>query len=199
MTEPGVAPAIPPEIEQEEPPLAPPPPPTAEFKAIERERGYFGWGMNSNLFASYIFQNSLNGILTAGLKAVIADPNHFGEKLGLAEDALEYKVGLGAALGYDIDSKLTFSIPLLTEAAQYFKEGSLWGFDPFIAAGLNLNLLGTDFRFGGLGLQFYGGVMADIAWLGGKNGITIGYNRLLVEGSRLVQGYYVGLIYPIKL
>jgi hypothetical protein len=199
LTEPPIAPATPPEVDGSEQILTPPPAPTAEFKALEKERGLFGRDMNCNLFASYIFQNSLNGIGTAGLKAVFADPNHYGEKLGLAEDALEYKVGLGVALGYDIDSRLTFSIPLITEAALYFKEGSLLGMDPFVAAGLNLNLLGTDFKFGGLGLQLYGGVMKDLGWFGGKSGIAIGYNRMLVEGSRLVQGYYIGVIHPIRL
>ena len=32
-----------------------------------------------------------------------------------------------------------------------------------------------------------------------KTGIALGYNRLIVEGSRTSQGYYVSASQPIKL
>ena len=200
--EPPIAPAIPPEIEGSEEAveiLMPPPPPTSEFKAFEKEPGIFRMNQNAEVTGAYVFENLLLGTLFVGGNLIVSDSNHLGEKIGLAEDALEYKIGLGLALGYDSGNNPIFSIPLQTGATLYFKEGSLYGYDPFAGIGFNLNLIGTDFHFGGIGYQLFGGILADLGWLGGKTGLAIGYNSFIVEGARQAKGVFFSLTQPIRL
>jgi hypothetical protein len=199
ITEPLISPVTPPELENTGQILTPPTAPAAEFPVYEKERGIFKWDVDTELNGSYLFQNLILGMAALGGNARIKDPNRFGEKLGLAEDALEYKAGLALAFGLDINGKPAFSIPLHCGAALYFKEGSFYGYDPFVGAGLNLNLIGSDFRMGGFGYQLYGGVLMDLGWPAGKTGFAFGYNKLSVEGSRLAQGYYISASQPIKL
>lgn len=198
ITEPSIAPATPPEIEGNEEILAPPPAPAPEFKTYVKEPGIFHLDQKAELTGSYLFENWLAGTFSAGADLIIGDSNHLGEKIGLAEDALEYKVGLGLALGYDAGNQPIFSVPLHAGASLYFKEGSLYGFDPFAGIGVNLNIIGTDFRFGGIGYQLFGGILVDLGLSGEKTGIALGYNRLNVEGSRLAQGYCVFATQPVK-
>ena len=199
LVEPAITPATPPAVEGNEQILEPPASPTSEFIAPAKDKGKFGLERKTELTGSYLFQNLLLGTFALGGNLIMADSNHLGEKIGLAEDALEYKVGLGVALGFDAGNKHIFSIPLDAGATLYFKEGSLYGFDPFAGIGINLNLLGTDFKFGGMGYQLFGGILLDLGWGDGKTGIALGYNRLIVEGSRTSQGYYVSASQPIKL
>lgn len=198
----SIAPATPPEIEGAVKILPPPPAPTAEIEPRKDDAGFFRQNLDAEISGAYLFnrgQRGLLGILAGGANVIIADANHLGEKIGLAEDALEYKLGLGGLLGYDVNDQPLFSIPLSAGAALYLKEGSLWGFDPFIGAGLNLNLIGTDFRLGGIGFQLYGGILIDLGWLKRKTALLIGYNSYRVEGSRLAEGIFISLSQPLKL
>ena len=59
------------------------------------------------------------------------------------------------------------------------------------------NLIGTDFRLGGLGFKFFGGIVLDFGWLGGRTELALGYNGYRVEGSRLAEGLFISLSQPL--
>lgn len=205
---PEIAPAPPPLTSTNEadpilPPPPPPPPPISEVDTLKDNPGLFGWGINTDLSGSYLInrtgQQGLLGVLALGGDIIFDDPFAIGSRIGLAEDAVEYKAGLGLAFGNDTNNNPTFSIGLSTDAVLYLKEGSLFGLDPFIGAGLNLNILGTDGKMGGMGGQLYGGILADLGLGAGKTGFSIGYNSIKVADARLAEGLFFSVTQPIKL
>jgi hypothetical protein len=205
---PEIAPTPPPETtstKEANPilPPPPPPPPITEVDTLKEEPGLFGWGINTDLNGSYLInrtgQQGLLGVLAVGGDIIFDDPLAIGSRIGLAEDAVEYKAGLGLAFGNDINNNPIFSLGLSTDAVLYLKEGSLFGLDPFVGAGLNLNLVGTDSKIGGLGGQLYGGILADLGLGAGKTGFSIGYNSIKVADSRLAEGLFFSVTQPIKL
>lgn len=175
-----IAPMTPPEVRQVEI-LSPPPPPTPEVQLPAKAPGYFGWDLKSEINGGFYPP----GILAAGLNVLFADPYHLGAQIGLAEDALEFKAGLNLALGS------FFTLPLYGGATLYFKEGSLFGFDPFTGVGLNLTT-------GGLGYQLYGGMLLNLG-RPEKTALLLGYNSYRIEGSRSFEGIFFSLCQPIKL
>jgi len=122
-----------------------------------------------------------------------------GEKIGLAEDAVEYKLGLGYAFGNDSNNNQLRSIPLFADAVIYLKENSLFGMDPYVGAGCNFNLYGTGQKSGGMGAQFYSGVLADFGFSSGKTALALGYSSYRVEGSGSTGGFAFTVTQPLKL
>ncbi|MEA3494132.1 MAG: hypothetical protein U9R38_07100 [Candidatus Margulisiibacteriota bacterium] len=177
-----------PEVVPEVPP--PPPPPTYEVQTLEEDKGLFGWGINSNVSGKLLY-----GSILAGIRGdiVFSDPLMIGEKIGLAEDAVEYRVGSG----FSISDKLK-TIPLYADAVVYLKEGSLFGTDGYIGTGLSYNLYGTGQQSGGLGGQFYVGILTNLG-LEERAGINIGYASYNVGSNLSDSGIYISLSQPLKL
>ncbi|MFH1684559.1 MAG: hypothetical protein ABIA67_06730 [Candidatus Margulisiibacteriota bacterium] len=194
VVKPQISPVQPPKVETTKeivpdvPP--PPPPPTYDVTTIEKDKGLLGWGLNADIGGKLLF-----GSLMAGVRGdvIFADPLMLGEKIGLAEDAVEYKVGLGFAL---TDTLKT--VPLYADAIVYLKEGSLFGMDPYVGAGLNYNLYGTGKVSGGLGGQLSLGVLADFG-LGSRTEIALGYGTHKVGDNLSVSGLTISLSQPIRL
>jgi hypothetical protein len=193
---PQIAPAQPPTTEPtpesagEVPPL-PPLPPDYNLKVKEEDRGIFGWGWNADAGAKLLF----GSILLAGRgDLVFSDPLLLGEKIGLAEDAVEYKLGTVLVISDKIKS-----IPLFADSVVYLKEGSFFGQDPYIGAGLILNILGSGSVMGGLGGQIYGGVLSDFGFKSGKTGITVGYASYKVGSALSDSGCFISICQPLKL
>jgi hypothetical protein len=191
---PQISPVQPPKVEATPeviPDLPPPPPPPSyEVETIEENNGIFGWGINSSVGGKLLY-----GSILAGVRGdlVFADPLLLGEKLGLAEDAVEYKVGTG----FVISDKLK-SIPLFMDAVVYLKEGSLFGMDSYVGTGLIFNLYGTGQQSGGLGGQIYLGFLADFGFEE-RTGINVGYASYNVGSNISDKGIYVSLSQPLKL
>ena len=178
----------------------PPEPPTT--KTTETKKGLFGWGLNTDLSGLYLMtrnQTGLMGAVGARGDIVFDDPLKLGSRIGLAEDALEYKVGLGLAFGADVNNAPINTIPLFADAVLYFKEGSLFGMDPYMGLGANLNLYGTGQTSGGLGSQIYGGLLADFGFEAGKTGFQIGYNAHRVGNTLLAEGISFSVMQPFIL
>lgn len=197
---PQIAPVTPPkmvtlEAEPEAPPQ--PPPPAYEIKKPEAPRGIFGWGLNSDLGGGYTLGRG--SAFSASGKIAFGDPFNLGSRFGLAEDAFEYKTGIGLVIGNDANNLSMFSLPFLAEAVVYLKEGSLFGLDPYLGCGANLNLIGTDSTLGGMGVQLYGGVLADFGSESGKAGISIGYYSLKVGNIRALEGLTISVSQPFIL
>ena len=179
----------------------PPAPPTEEELEVilpEESKGLFGWGINTDIGGSFLFNNN-GGLFGARGNIIFSDPLKMGAAIGLAEDAFEYKLGLGAVAGKDGNNNLLRSLPLYADTTLYLKEGSLFGLDPFIGAGLNLNLYGSDQKSGGLGGEFYGGILADFGFEAGKTAFTLGYGSNKVEGGLYTEGVYLLVSQPFKL
>lgn len=203
---PEIAPAQPPQTEPtpeavpEEVPPPPPPPPAYETEVLKKDTGIFGWGMSADVSGNYTYnrgQQGLLGLLLARGDILFDDPLALGERLGLAEDAVQYKLGLGLALGSDVNEQRIFSIPVFAGANIYLKEGSLGGMDPFVGAGLNLNLLGSDAKMGGMGTEIYGGVLVDLGFEAGKTEFSVGYNTLRISDSYLSEGIILSVTQPL--
>ncbi len=178
----------------------PPPPPTNH--AAKTNNGIFGLNTRADINGSYAYasgQKGFLGLLGGGANIIFADPALFGSKLGLAEDALEHKVGLGAYVGQDKNDLNMFSIPLIADVTLYLKEGSFFGLDPFVGAGLNLNLIGTNSTFGGMGYNLYTGMLADLGWAAGPTEFKVGYRSIKVGDIRTSDGIIFGIGQPIKL
>lgn len=194
---PEIAPAQPPKVEatpeavSEEVPPPPPPPPTYMEQLPKEDEGVFGWGLNTDIGAKLLAGSILFG--TRG-DLVFADPLQIGGKLGLAQDAVEYKLGSG----FVISDKLK-SIPLFADAVVYFKEGAMFGMDPYAGAGLIYNLYGTGQSMGGLGGQAYFGILADLGFASGKTGIALGYATYQVANNVSDSGIFITAAQPLKL
>lgn len=192
---PEIAPAQPPKVEsteevsaEEVPP--PPPPPTFVVEPQPENKGLFGWGIDSNVGGKLLF----GSIMLAGRGDIVfADPLLLGEKIGLAEDAVEYKTGLGLVIGDKLKS-----LPLYADAVVYLKEGSLMGMDPYVGAGLIFNLYGSGRVSGGLGSQIYLGILADLG-LEERTGISAGYGTYKVGDNLSDSGIFFSVAQPLKL
>jgi hypothetical protein len=182
-----------------EPPAAPP----AEYQPYEREKGLFHRSLDARLSGFYLLnragQQGLFGLIGGGCDLIFPDPNKLGSLVGLAEDALEYKVGLGLALGNGLNNQALWSLPLDLGATLYLREKSFYGLTPFVGTSLALNLFGTDNRSGGLGFQLYAGVENDPAKPGGRTGLTVGYGSYRITDGLFAEGLFFSLSQPIRL
>jgi hypothetical protein len=194
---PGIAPPPAPEIATNEADnlLAPPPPPASEFPVLKDNPGLFRWRCPAELNANYLLFSTVGG----SLDLKFDDPWQFGRRLGLAEDALEYSLGLGLTLGFDDGGRSFFSFPLECGARLYLPEGSLWGADPFCGLALDLNLLGTGGQTGGTGLKLYGGLRQDRGQPLGRLDLAFGVGSQRVGDARAINTFFLTLGRPIVL
>jgi len=206
VVRPEIAPVPPPAIMTPEVvPVLPPPPPPPSYEAeqLKGPAGLFGWGVNAAVGGSYLMnrvgQQGLLGLLTIRGDMVFEDPLMLGAKIGLAEDAVEYKLGVGLAFGNDLNNNPIKSIPFFADSVVYLKERSLFGLDPYVGAGLAFNLYGTGQRSGGIGLQLYGGILCDFGLGSGKTGIALGYGSLKVDPDRVAEGLFISVTQPLTL
>ena len=178
------------EVDLSEPPPPPPPPPDLDQIVPKTHAGLLGWGQNADIKGKLLF-----GSLLASVRGdiIFADPLLLGEKIGLAEDAVEYKVGLGFVLADTFKS-----IPLYADAVVYLKEGSLFGLDPYVGTGLIFNLYGTGKVTGGLGGQIYLGILADLGF-DSRTGLSIGYGTYKVGNNISDSGIQISMVQPFKL
>ncbi|MFH1542744.1 MAG: hypothetical protein ABIE84_06640 [bacterium] len=191
-------------IETDENVPLPPPPPTSQYEvALPGEsKGLFGWGINTDLngvYATTVNQNGLLGLLGGRVNMLFTDPAMIGTKLGLAEDALEYKAGLGLIFGSSNSRAAINSIPLYADAVLYLREKSFFGQDPYVGIGLSLNLYGTGGISGGMGSQLYGGLLFDFGSSMGKMGISAGMQTLNVGTALSASGVFFQVTQPFIL
>lgn len=183
--------------------LEPPPAPAGEYQSLKPEPGLFGWRRDGAFSASYQLnhrdQSGLLGLVAGALDLKFSDPWLLGRNLGLAEDALEFRLGLGSVLGYGNGHLALFSLFCDPSATLYFKEGSLWEGDPFISLGVNVNLLGTEWTFGGSSLKLYCGLDKDFGLFGGKTELMAGYGGYRIGNARYAEGFFISAGIPLRL
>ncbi len=199
---PPIAPLVPPDAPSaNEIDPYPSRPATNEYKVPTEDVGLFSLHQNAELSGFYMLNRSdelgLLGIMGGMVNFCFQDPWYLGNKLGLAEDAVEFKAGSGLVLGLDVDNRPYFSIPAQAEATVYLKEGSFFDMDPFVGAGINMNILGTDWQIGGIGIKFYCGVLREL-W-GNKLALSIGYGGYQINNARNIEGIYFQVSKPVRL
>lgn len=175
---------------------APPPPPNYEVTTTTEDKGLLGWGQNIDIAG--LLQGG-NGSLGFRANWLFADPWKIGSKLGLAEDAVEYKLGTGLLFGSDINNNAINTIPLFFDTVLYLKEGSFFGLDPYVGAGLNYNLYGTGSKIGTWGGQLFGGILVDFGLASGKTGLELGYGALRVGDNLSAKGIFFSVRQPLRL
>jgi len=166
--------------------------PTSEFPTFNSSPGIFGWHKESEIGAALGLLNYLGGWVNLKL----ADPLKTGNYLGLAEDALVYKLGTGFIFGQAANQQGFFTIPCQLEATLYLLENSFWEGDPFIGTGLNYNLLGTNGQSGGFGWKYYCGLQRDFGFGLGRCDVAFGYNSYRVKDNLLASSYYFAISRP---
>ena len=199
-----IAPLVPPdapEVNEISPyPLAPA---INEYKVFTEEAGWLSLRQNAEISGFYMLNRSrwlgMFGVAGGLLNFCFSDPWHLGGKLGLADDAVEFKAGSGLILGFDLSNRPYFSIPGQVETTVYLKEGSFFDLDPFVGAGLNMNIIGTDFQFGGLGINIYCGVLKEMGPSGNKVALSIGYGGYQISNARGIEGIYFRVSQPVRL
>jgi hypothetical protein len=194
VVRPDIAPATPPGSSDTRD-YAPTSPPSPDKIKMDKDKGIFGWNLNTDFNVLYNLSPS-----AAGLRAnlVFPDPLMIGEKLGLSQDAVEYKLGTGIISGNDSNNVAFKSIPLFAEAVLYLKEGSLFGLDPFLGAGLNYNAYGSGQVSGGMGYQAYAGILSDLGLGSGKTGFSAGYSSYSIGETIKNQSVMLMITQPVK-
>jgi len=167
-----------------------PPPPEFNTKNPKENRGIFGWGINTDLSGKFLTGNG--SLLGLRGNIIFSDPLSIGERIGLAEDAVEFKTGLGVGFGNNFTT-----VPLFADTVIYLKENSLFGMDPYLGAGLIYNLFGT--ASGGLGGQLYFGILADFGFEAGKTGFALGYGNYKVADKYSADGIFFAVTQPFTL
>lgn len=191
VVRPEITPSEPPEVGSESIP-----PETAEVPKYEFEKAGTNKGINFDLGIGFLMGQS---VLVGRGNIILADPMKIGAELGLAEDALEYKVGLGVASGNDNSGNSINAIPLFADATLYLKEKSFFGFDPFVGFGLNYNLYGSGQQTGGFGTGLYAGILNDFGFSGGKTAFTLGLQNIKVNYLRSASGLLLSVSQPFTL
>ena len=175
--------------EEVSPEIPPPPVPETGIAVPKENKGLWGWGLNTDCGGNILFGSIMLG---ARGDIVFEDPWKLGEKMGLADDAVEYKLGLG----YVFSDKLN-SVPLYADMVLYLKEGSLFGIDPYLGAGLIYSVVGSG-SGGGLGAQAYLGVLANLGFAS-RTGIAVGVANYVVGNGPTDGGVFFSISQPVKL
>ncbi len=151
-------------------PVAPPPRPVARPAAAPE--GLLGVGVNSGYTLGYVAGNSI--IVLRG-DLIFADPMGIGPMLGLTEDAVEWKLGLGGAMGKDINDVEKKAIPLFVDGIINIPADVMGGVESYVGGGLNYVVYGSEKKGGSYGGQIYYGIQGDIG-LGGTSYAELAYS-----------------------
>ncbi|MFC1571735.1 hypothetical protein ACFL31_04200 [Candidatus Margulisiibacteriota bacterium] len=157
-------------------PVAPRPPASPSARPVAAGEALFGLGLNTGYSVGYVAGNS---IVAARGDLILADALAIGPMLGLSEDAVSWKVGLGAATGKDINDKSVSSIPLFVDGVVAIPADLLGGIASYVGGGLNYALYGSRAagtkRLGSVGGQVYYGIQGDVG-LGGTSYAELAYS-----------------------
>lgn len=167
------------------PPAAPttPPPPAAPAKPAAVGGGMFGWGLNTGATLGYSMGKS---VITGRADMILADPMGLGSMIGLSADAVNWKVGLGGAMGKDINDKDAKAIPLFVDGILNLPADMLGGIKSYVGAGVNYVLYGSGRVSGSYGGQIYYGIQGDVG-LGGQSYVELGYS--IIRSGAITNPY----------
>ncbi|NQT30115.1 MAG: hypothetical protein HQ596_06060 [Candidatus Saganbacteria bacterium] len=149
------------------PPVPPPPPPPKVTSA-----GMFGMGVTTDWTVGYVMGNS---IIVARADILMGDGLGIGPMLGMASDAVNWRIGLGGAMGKDINDNEKKAIPLFVDGLINIPADVMGGIESYVGGGVNYVLYGSGQEMGSYGGQVYYGIQGDIG-LGGNSYAELGYS-----------------------
>jgi len=155
-------------------PVPPPPPPVAGTMVAAAPAGLFGMGLNSCISAGYIMGKST---MVGRGDLILSDVLGIGSMLGMGENAVNWRVGLGGASGNDISDKSIKAIPVFFDGILNLPADMMGGIESYVGAGVNYTVYGTDRKTGTYGVQAFVGVQGDLG-LGGKSFAEVGYSAI---------------------
>lgn len=164
-------------------PPPPPPPPIVEV-APPAAVGLFGWGIKTSADIGYITGDGDTSSLLADGAIVLSDPLAMGSMIGLAEDAINYKIGLGLTYGDDRNGNTFNAILIAGDGILNLPEEALGGIKSYVGGQVNYPIYKTENRpEGRIGALLYFGVKGDIGLgLGGDSYAELGYGAIRREG-----------------
>jgi len=154
--------------------VAPPPPPAPVSRAKPATMGLFGMGLNTGYSVGYLMGNS---VIVGRGDLILGDAMGIGPMLGLSDDAVSWKIGLGAAMGKDYSDNEKKAIPLYIDGVLDIPADAMGGIESYVGGGVNYIVYGSEKKAGSYGGQVYYGIQGDIG-LGGDSYCELAYTIL---------------------
>lgn len=175
------APVAPPPVA----PAPPPPPPVVVKPAPAGPAPLLGLGWNTVMTGTYL--NTGKGKISGGLGAradyLVDDMLGIGSLIGLSNDSVKYRVGLGAFYGADNYNRRIQALPLYVDGVLNMPAEWMGGIESYVGGGLNYVLYGSGKTTGTYGVQAYIGMKSDLGLGLGKTNFELGYGIIRANGS----------------
>jgi hypothetical protein len=184
--------------EMEAQPVAPAPTPVAPaaVKAAAPSAGLFGWGLNTDIAATYVSTGkgtySGSGQLRGDL--VLDDFVGLGPLLGMSANTIKYKAGLGVIDG----GGGIKAIPIYADGVINLPPDWMGGLETFLTGGLNYVVYGNGKTSGSLGGEIAVGFNADLGLGLGKTGFELGWQGVKSK-THSSKGLAITVSQPIGL
>jgi len=182
--------------EMEAQPIAPAPTPAPVVAKAAPSAGLFGWGLNTDLAATYIStgkgQFSGSGQLRGDL--VLDDFVGLGPLVGLSANTIKYKAGLGVVDG----GGGIKAIPVYADGVINLPADMMGGLETFISGGLNYVVYGNGKTSGKIGGEIGIGFNADLGLGIGKTGFELGWQAVR-SNVHTSKGLSITVSQPIGL
>jgi len=162
-------------------PTPPPPPPVAVRPAAAPAAGLFGWGLLTSADLGYIGGQGSTASILAGGSLVFGDPLALGAIVGLPEDSVQYKVGLGLTYGKDYANATMNAVYVSADGILNLPAEWMGGVMTYVGAQVNYPVYKTEVT-GTIGGLVYGGLKGDIG-LGGNSYCEVGYGAIRRTGN----------------
>jgi len=150
----------------------PPPPPRPVSRPAPAGMGLLGMGINTGYSVGYLMGNS---VVTVRGDIILNDAMGIGPMLGMSEDAVQWKIGMAAAMGKDINDVEKKALPIVIDGVLNLPADVMGGVESYIGGGVNYVLYGSEQLGGSYGGQVYYGIQGDVG-LGGKSFAELGYS-----------------------
>jgi len=164
---------------------ATPPPPetrTVAPRAVPKKAqpdSMFGLGIRTTIDGGYITGSGKTASFIGGAAMIMDDAMALGPMMGMAEDAVKYKIGLGGTYGKDY-SDHTFNAILVTFDGILHLPDEWTGMQSYVGGQVNYPVYKSDVA-GAPGGAVYCGIQGD-AGLGGLTYGEVGYGANRREG-----------------
>ncbi|MFC1568376.1 hypothetical protein ACFL37_01600 [Candidatus Margulisiibacteriota bacterium] len=153
-------------------PTPPPPPQRVVARPAQQSAGMMGMGLNTGYSVGYLMGNS---VIVARGDMILGDALGIGPMMGLSDDAVAWKIGLGGAMGKDVNDVEKKAIPLFVDGVLNLPADMMGGIESYVGGGVNYVIYGSEKASGSYGGQVYYGIKGDVG-LGGDSYVELAYS-----------------------
>ena len=153
-------------------PTPPPPPPVARRPVAAPSAGLLGLGINTGYTVGYMMTGTNLSVITGRGDLILGDALGLGPMVGLSEDAVAWKIGLGGASGKGTNGTKQNAVAIFVDGILNVPADLLGGIESYVGGGLNYIVYRSGGNYGG---EVYYGIKGDIG-LGGNSYVEIAYN-----------------------